>query len=736
MSKHSLPWWNRIKFKLLVFGVIMSIVPISIFGWYNIQISKSGLQASIQERQLYVVQRAASEVNNLLSSITDKMELLVDTNDISNFKEDVRIKWEHSLYGFLKQNNEIENAYVFDRFGNVISSASRWDVIPPSQITSVQYKRIKLQLEKNLQSVVGEVHYKEDGSPYVNMGIPFYSSDHKSFSGGMIVEVSLRSTFKKVSSILTGKNGYIFITDDQSNLIAHTDFSQVLLEKDVVTSPELEKMINNENYMNKSTQYKSYTGKDVIGVYAPIAFTNWGVVIEQPVDQAYIPINILVERLFMTMLIVIFLVVLVNVTFGVWFTKPIELMERAVRKVSSGILDAKIDYDSRDEFGKLSEAFNHMTKEIQIQSEQLKQEKEQLDTIINGSGAGFALINSDYQVEWMNPRLSEWMANGHNGMFCYSLLGRLQEPCKDCPITLRNSEQCQNEVINTIDDSGEIRIYRHRMYPLEHTLKGEPEYLIVVEDITEQRQLEEMVIQADKLSALGILASGFAHEVNNPLASISVYAEDLKERIKEEQVTDLIESGEIDRYLNIIRGNVDRCKMITNNLLNFSRKTSDTSKNVDLAKLIDDSLILLHHVFKKKQIKLVKKIDSNIPNIIGDDLQIQQVLVNLMQNSVDAMKEKGTLEIFTVQKENKIEIHIQDDGCGMTKEQILKAFDPFYTTKPVGKGTGLGLYISYNIIKKLNGDIKINSQENIGTDVIVILPNSNSNKRWFDGKQC
>ena len=712
LINHFFLLWNRIKFKLLLFGISMSIVPILVFGVYNIQMSKISLEENIKERQIYVAKRAASEINNLLNSIQGRMEMLIDTNDTANLNEYEIKEWQQSLYSLLKQNSEIENAYVFDENGDIFTYASIWEVNFPSKIEDNQYQRIKEQHIKDEDFFVGEVYFKEDGSPYVNIGVPFYSLDHSNFYGGMMIEVSLRSTFKKASSILTGKDGYIYIIDDKNRLIAHTDFSQVLLQKDVTGSTE----------SNIPTQYTSYTGKQVVGMYEPISMTDWAVVIEQPVSKAYLTINSLVTRLIITMLIVISLVSLTSIIFGIKFTKPVELMGKAVQKVTIGKLNTKINYKSNDEFGKLAEAFNHMTNELMVKSEHLEQEKERLDTIINGSGAGFALIDDSFNIVWMNERLQEWLAPIQANNSCFDLLARLKQPCKDCPITNTENKQCPNEVINTVDKHGRTKIFLHRLFPLERVREGEPKYLVVVEDITEQKQMEEMVVQADKLSALGILASGFAHEVNNPLASISVYAEDLKERLKEEPPEELVNSGEIEHYLDIIRNNVERCKVITGSLLNFSRKSTFNSRELNLAKLIDDSILLMQHNFKKKQIKLIKKTDNDLPDIFGDDIQIQQVFVNLLQNSIDAMKESGTLKVTTVQKDETIEVHFKDNGCGMTKEQISKIFDPFYTTKPVGKGTGLGLYISYNIMKKLNGDIVINSEENVGTEVTVIFP--------------
>jgi len=718
---HSFSFWNRIKFKLLFFGIIMSILPITIVGTYNIQTSKASLENSVKEKQLYIIQRAALEVDRLLLSIEGKMQLIIDSND-NSLQDQSKQQWEQSLYGLLKQDTEIENAFFLDKTDHVVTVVSRLNTKDRQREMIQPLQDLVRKIVNQKQEWMSSVQYNQDGTPYIRMIRAVYSPDDHSFQGHFIVDVNLKGTFQKISAIHSGKDGYIYLIDDQKRLIAHSDFGQVILGKKVIQAPELRKMVANKNGMSEPTQYLSYTGEKVIGAYAPIASANWGVIIEQPTKQAFAPITLLTQRLLMMMGLVIGIVLILSVVFGIWFTKPIELIERAVRKVAEGKLNAKINYQSNDEFGKLAAAFNHMTDEIQVKTDHLASEKERLDTIINGSGSGFALIHDDYSVEWMNERLQQWLANDGGRFSCYSLLGRLSEPCQNCPITLNDPIQCQNEVVTSVQNGSQKKIYSHRMYPLEKVNKGDPRYLVVVEDITDQRQLEEMVIQADKLSALGILASGFAHEVNNPLASISAYAEDLKERVKEEPIEELLQNGEIDRYLDIIRNNVDRCKGITGSLLNFSRKSSFASQQIDLTKLIDDSLVLMQHSIKKKQIRIRKQFQVNLPFIEGDGLQIQQVVINIIQNAIDAMNEGGQLTLWAHIISNQVEIHIQDNGQGMISEQLQKVFDPFYTTKPVGKGTGLGLYISYQMIKKMNGDILIESQPGEGTTVKIIFP--------------
>ena len=234
----------------------------------------------------------------------------------------------------------------------------------------------------------------------------------------------------------------------------------------------------------------------------------------------------------------------------------------------------------------------------------------------------------------------------------------------------------------------------------------------MVETLQESEQ--ELLHQA-KLASVGQLAAGVAHELNNPLGTILLYSDMM-----------LKEAAEQDprrQDLKMIIQEVQRCKTIVADLLNFARQHEISAQEVDLHALLDDVVnkIRLQPPFEK--VTFVRQFDPNLPLIQADAAQLQQVFVNLFNNSADAMENSGTITISTHPGDaQSVEIRVSDTGCGIPAENLSKLFTPFFTTKPAGKGTGLGLSIVYGIIKLHRGQIAVNSQVGHGTTIIITLP--------------
>jgi PAS domain S-box-containing protein len=235
----------------------------------------------------------------------------------------------------------------------------------------------------------------------------------------------------------------------------------------------------------------------------------------------------------------------------------------------------------------------------------------------------------------------------------------------------------------------------------------------IIRDLTEQKeieQLEKQLLQADKLATVGQLASGVAHEINNPLGNISLYAQMLLKTVENENERN---------KLNIINDESNRAAHIVKGLLDFARQSEPRMTLTDVNNEVRKGLDLLEH--QMKDIK-VTTIFQTLPEICCDPGQISQVIINMITNSIQAIKENGEIKIETRLEKNNIEIIISDNGCGIPEKNLGKIFDPFFTTKEPGVGTGLGLSISYGIIKRHNGSIEVKSQLGKGTTFVIKLP--------------
>jgi len=231
--------------------------------------------------------------------------------------------------------------------------------------------------------------------------------------------------------------------------------------------------------------------------------------------------------------------------------------------------------------------------------------------------------------------------------------------------------------------------------------------LIIFDDITDRSELERRLVQADKLSSIGLLAAGVAHEVNTPLAVISTYAQMLAKQVTGDD--------QKSKLLDKIAKQTFRASEIVNSLLNFSRTSPGEFGDVDLNRLIEDTVSLVQHQLDKARIQVKAQLEPGLPAVKGDTGKLQQVFLNLVLNARDAMDNGGTLTIRTWSDGACARIDLSDTGHGITPDHLPRIYDPFFTTKVARKGTGLGLSVTYGIVQEHGGVIEVHSKPGAGT---------------------
>ena len=238
--------------------------------------------------------------------------------------------------------------------------------------------------------------------------------------------------------------------------------------------------------------------------------------------------------------------------------------------------------------------------------------------------------------------------------------------------------------------------------------------LIIFDDVTDRAELERRLVQADKLSSIGLLAAGVAHEVNTPLAVISTYAQMLAKQVSgDEQKSKLLEK---------IARQTFRASEIVNSLLNFSRTSSTDFVEVDINRVIRETVSLIEHQLRTAQVELTVNLDTALPPVKGNAGKLQQVFLNLFLNARDAMADGGLLAIRTWAQDGAVLVDVADSGSGIAPENLTRIFDPFFTTKGARKGTGLGLSVSYGIVREHAGDIEVESAPGAGARFHLEFP--------------
>jgi len=251
-----------------------------------------------------------------------------------------------------------------------------------------------------------------------------------------------------------------------------------------------------------------------------------------------------------------------------------------------------------------------------------------------------------------------------------------------------------------------------RMLDDEHRIVG---LVAVGRDLTERKRLEAQLIKSAKLTSLGVMAGGIAHEIRNPLAISSAAAQLLLERPDDEnfrrEAAEKIHSG------------IQRASYIIENLLKFARPPEERMVSMSISEALEETLSLLTNQLRVQRVELCKDFASDPPQVIGNKTLLQQVFSNMILNACNAMPDGGSLTITSrVNSDNQVEIAFADTGYGIPKESLSAIFDPFFTTMAVGKGVGLGLSISYSIVRQHEGTIEVASQAGQGAIFTIRLP--------------
>lgn len=237
-----------------------------------------------------------------------------------------------------------------------------------------------------------------------------------------------------------------------------------------------------------------------------------------------------------------------------------------------------------------------------------------------------------------------------------------------------------------------------------------------------KNSLNAQLIQSQKLAAVGELSAGIAHEINNPIAIIAQETEWATHLLAEAEKQSGADFAEVRDSLREIRSQVDRCKNITHKLLDFARKREPVLQEVDVARLVDDMARLVDKEASYKNVTLTRILPEDLPRLSTDAPLLRQVVLNLMTNALHAVDKGGLIEVTARADEDVMDIRVSDNGHGIAPENMEKIFNPFFTTKPPGQGTGLGLSLCHNLVLGMGGTILVDSAVGRGTTFTVRLP--------------
>ena len=358
--------------------------------------------------------------------------------------------------------------------------------------------------------------------------------------------------------------------------------------------------------------------------------------------------------------------------------------------------------------------------EQEKRAEELESLKEFNESIVESVNVGLLAVDENGKITRCNTTFEEMLALSRE-----QTIGKLVEEVFDESFALNlenilgKSRWHLTEIRNaykmlTTNYQGKSLVLNVAVAPLRSISNSQTGAIIVLENVTSRIKLEETLQQSEKLSSIGLLAAGVAHEVNTPLTGVSSYTQMLLGMIPETDPKHAL--------LQKVQKQTDRASNIVGNLLNFSR-TGNASEfvEININKLLDDTLQLLEPQLRKSQVEIVKNYAPAAPKIFGNAGKLQQVFTNLIINARDAMFAGGEIVLTTALDDDKAVIEVSDTGSGIEPENLTKIYDPFFTTKGVGSGTGLGLAVSYGIVQEHAGTIQATSEVGEGTTFRLVF---------------
>jgi two-component system NtrC family sensor kinase len=538
-----------------------------------------------------------------------------------------------------------------------------------------------------------------------------------------VLDVSL-FTRKVVAPIRSGKTGYAWVIDESGNFLYHleSDFIgenafEVRKSKDPLISftkislIQKDKMLRGEEGTSWyiSGWHRGKTGKmRKLIAYAPVPIGAankeriWSVAVVAPISEVEDAVQGVYVRQALIQGVIIGAVVIVLVFFIA--------MERVWLRTLEHVVDEK-------------------TSDLQQYARRLRSSEERYRSLVESADDMIYTVNKDCKILSVNRYYRQVTGKEAEQVIGKNLTdvlryGKPEKICGTVREVLETSETASHEEHAWI---GNKEYWLDTKYkPIYTSSERVGAVLIIARDVTEHKSMEAQLFHAEKLASLGALSAGVAHEMNNPIAIILGFTEMLLEKFPEG-------SREHDILATIERqGN--NCKRIIENLLTFARLPQKTTKDTDVVDDLQRVVNVVMNTLVNKKIDLKTDIDEDLPKVRVDSQQLEQVFLNIISNAAAAMDHGGILTIAAHRSDDTVHIDFRDTGPGISPEHMDKIFEPFFTTKKVGEGTGLGLSVSYGIVKKFGGEIRVKSEAGKdgkprGTTFTLVLPIAGSEKR-------
>ncbi len=576
------------------------------------------------------------------------------------------------------------------------------------------------------------------GSVCVPYGVPILDTQNK-IRGILVANIHISSLSDSIVNVSFGSKSRASIVDLRNGgmILAHTDPSRILTPLSV-ENEAFSRLLAGENDAIETTNNSGEL--ELIG-FSVVPGVPWGIMITTTSATALALVGPLTNNIILINGFIVTLAAIIGAIIILGVTGPIRRLVEATGEIGRGNLDYKVPSAGNDEIGDLSQAFGRMAQELKQtlvsrdelvmevserkRAEQaLAHEIERRIGLFEQTPVGIIIYDPK------SLRFIEFNRVAHEQLGYtreeFAKLGIPDIEVVKSPEEGHSRDNIEMDVrsnFDTVHRTKQGKIRNVQVTAQAINLGGQVVYQSIWQDITDRKQAEKEALMlreeaevSNRLAAVGEMAAGISHEINNPLTSVIGFSELLMEADT---------PVNIKKHVRIINNGSKRVKEIVKRMLTFARQTKPARAFTDIHELIDNTLEIRDYVLKTANIKVVKYYDPELPWTSVDQGQIQQVFLNIIVNAEYAMKKahnRGTLTIATEKTDNHIRISFKDDGTGMDENTKEKLFHPFFTTKDVGEGTGLGLSLSRSIILEHGGTIEVESEPEKGANFIITLP--------------
>ena len=700
---------NSLQVKLMMFFMILATVLFISVGFLFFRSTRQAINFSKEKEFITLAEETSNKIERYMFERYGDVQVMVTSPLLKKgqMNNDVKLQYLDSVRSAYKAYDYI---FITDDVGNI-------EVFSGEPQNDYGYKKFLPLVLKGANFVSDFTYFSDTKSYGVYYASPIIDENLK-ISGAVVERMNFNAISDIVKNVRLGSKGYAYIVDDNGSSIFHP--SGNLVKTKIPTQK------SNKTYFTVHNSIKYFSAYYPLNKYETQK-NNWNIVVEQPEKEAF---QITYNLRNYTIVIVIFSVIIVFVLvslLSIRITKPIKILVKQTQNIAEGHIGNNIKIESGDEIGSLAESFNTVLDNLKAMMQQIIQisgEAASLSEIRQYTGEFFknipnAIITMDNMtnITSFNNEASNITGINENDILNKTISNSYDTSL--LPIIKLLIHGLEKDIIyikHIIKIKGDMGIETPIMIntALQKDVNGKTLGVIgVFRSVEEIKQIELSAIRAKNLESLGALSAGMAHELRNPLTSIKGYAQYIK--------LELGESSSLNEDISIVIDEVDRLNTIIDRFLDFARPKE---LNLELGNINEVLKLVVKLISKEmlpKNIEILMNI-SNVPDIPFDFEQIEQVILNIAMNAIQAMPNGGILTINSVflEASNIMELTLQDTGVGISEGEQDKIFEPFFTTK--NKGTGLGLAICSIIVENHKGVIEVLSKHSVGTKFTIKLP--------------